>query len=247
MSNTPESYNLQELLAGYVLGDLDEAELAWLNQKLAANPKLEEEIKQIQETLALMPYGLSSEVPRKDLGSRILASAAKSPRQFSICLPPLNRLAWLIAAITTCSTVWLGFNSYKLRHQLTLKETEILQQKELTALLSQPNNRLIALKGIEQSTPASGSLFIVPEQEKAMLVIQNLQPLSGPKVYRLWAVSQGKKTGCLNFKPDEQGLVKVELSPKELTNAQSVLVTVESQPDTFEPTGNPIITSYQSL
>ncbi|NEQ70322.1 MAG: hypothetical protein F6K21_33490 [Symploca sp. SIO2D2] len=247
MSKTPESYNLQELLAGYVLGDLDEAELAWLNQQLAANPKLKEEIKQIQEALALIPYGLSSEVPSKDLGSRILASAAKPHQEFKISLFQLNQLAWLIAAITTCSTIWFGFSSYKLRHQLTLKETEILKQQELTALLSQPNNRLMALKGIEQSTTASGSLFIVPEQEKAMLVIQNLQPLTDKQVYRLWAVSQGKKTGCINFKPDAQGLVRVELSPKELTNAQSVLITVESQPNTFEPTGNPVIASYQSL
>ncbi|NEP61489.1 MAG: anti-sigma factor [Symploca sp. SIO2G7] len=247
MSDTPESYNLQELLAGYVLGDLDEAELAWLNQQLAVNPKLEEEIQQIQETLALMPYGLSSEVPSRDLGSRILASAVKNPKQSRISLSQFNRLAWLIAAITTCSTIWFGFNSYKLRHQLTLNETERLQQRELTALLSQPNNRLMALKGTEKTTAASGSLFIVPERQKAVLVIQNLQPLSGEKVYRLWAVSQGKKTGCINFKPDKKGLVQVELSPKELTNAQSVLITVESQPDTFQPTGNPVITSYQSL
>ncbi|NET58388.1 MAG: anti-sigma factor [Symploca sp. SIO2E6] len=261
MSDIPKSYNLQELLAGYVLGDLDEAELAWLKQQLAVNPQLEEEIQQIQETLALMPYGLADEVPSQDLRSRILASAANLPQQQPGFLGKksifpsyphekpgfLNRLAWLIAAITTCSTIWFGFSNYKLRYQLTLKETEVLQQQELTALLSQPNNRLLALKGIEQTTAASGSLFIVPEQQKAMLVIQNLQPLPDEKVYRLWAVSQGQKTGCINFKPDEQGLVTVELSPKELTNAQSVLITVESQPDTFQPTGNPVITSYQSL
>jgi len=247
MSDTPKSYNLQELLAGYVLGDLDEAELAWLNQHLAVNPKLEEEIKQIQETLALMPYGLSSEVPSQALRSHILASAAKPTPQSRISLFQSKRLPWIIAAITTCTTIWLGFNSYQLRYQLSLKETEILQHQELTALLSQPDNRLMALKGIEQLTAASGSLFIVPEQQKAMLVIQNLEPLPGEKVYRLWAVSQGKKTGCISFKPDNKGLVKVELSPQELTNAQSVLITVESQPDTFQPTGNPVITSYQSL
>ncbi|MGB7440343.1 MAG: anti-sigma factor [Coleofasciculaceae cyanobacterium] len=247
MSDTPESYNIQELLAGYVLGDLDEAELAWLNQQLAVNPQLEAEIRQIQETLALMPYSLSSEAPSKDLRSRILASAATpSPRPSSFPFQ-WNRLGWLIAAITTFSTLWLGVNSYKLRYQLTLKETEILQQQELTALLRQPNNRLMALKGMEELPTASGSLFIVPEQQKAMLVLKNLEPLPGEKVYRLWAVSPGKKTGCINFKPDDKGLVTVELSPRELTNAQSVLITVESQPDTFQPTGNPIITSYQSL
>ncbi|NEO97260.1 MAG: hypothetical protein F6K58_00790 [Symploca sp. SIO2E9] len=247
MSDTPESYNLQELLAGYVLGDLDEAELAWLNQQLAVNSQLEEEIKQLQETLAFMPYGLSPEAPSKDLRGRILASAATvNPRPSSSPFK-LNRLGWLIAAITTFSTILFGFNSYKLRYQLTLKETGTLEQQELTALLRQPNNRLMSLKGMEELTTASGSLFIVPEQQKAMLVLQNLEPLPDKKFYRLWAVSQGQKTGCINFKPDEKGLVKVELSPRELTNAQSVLITIESQPDTFQPTGNPIITSYQSL
>ena len=246
MNNNPKSYNFQELLAGYVLGDLDENELAWLNQQLVANPQLEEEIKQIQETLALMPYGLSSEKPSNDLRSNILASVSQKSKKSTISPFKRNKLPWLIVAITTLTTILFGFSSYQLRQQLALKETELLQQQELTALLRQPNNRLMALKGVETST-TSGSLFIIPEEKKAILVLQNLASLPEDKVYRLWAVSQGKKTGCINFKPDEKGGVAVELSPQELTNAQSVLITVESQPDSFQPTSKPVITSSQSI
>ena len=249
MNNNPKSYNFQELLAGYVLGDLDENELAWLNQQLVANPQLEEEIKQIQETLALMPYGLSSEKPSNDLRNNILASVSQKYKKYKkSTISPFqrNKLSWLIVAITTLTTILFGFNNYQLRQQLSLKETELLQQQELTALLRQPNNRLMALKGVETST-TSGSLFIIPEEKKAILVLQNLASLPEDKVYRLWAVSQGKKTGCIHFKPDEKGGVAVELSPQELTDAQSVLITVESQPDSFQPTSKPVITSSQSI
>ena len=64
MSKTPRSHNLEEILAGYVMGDLDEQELVWLNEQIAANPQLKEQVAQLESTLNLLPYGLPEDVPQ---------------------------------------------------------------------------------------------------------------------------------------------------------------------------------------
>ena len=243
MTNNPEFNNLEELLAGYVLGNLDEEELAWLNEQLTANPELKEQVAQLKTTLTLMPYSLPEDIPQIDLRSQILAQAqAKTSVNYQ-----LHRWGWIIGAITTLSTVWLGFNSYNLRQQLTLRETQLQQQQELIALLRQPNNRLVSLKGFDDLT-TSGSLFIAPEKNKAILALQNLQPLSGRQVYRLWAISREKTTGCVNFTPDARGVVHLEFADDALTDAHSIVVTIEPKADTAQPEGNEILTgSYSEI
>lgn len=244
MTNNHRSHNLEEILAGYVLGDLDEAELVWLNQQLAVNPELKKQVAQLQSTLAFMNYGLPEDVPQNDLRSQILAKAqVKSPS-----IPLTHRWGWIISAITAVSTLWLGMNNLNLRQQIAIKETQ-LQQQELITLLRQPNNRLVALQGGNDLVTASGSLFISPKSHKAVLALQNLESLPGKQVYRLWAVSQEKKTGCANFTPNAQGTVHLELSGDDsLFDASSVLITIEPEADTDQPLGSEFLTgSYSEI
>ena len=243
MTNNHDSQKLDEILAGYVLGNLDEGELAWLNRELAANPQLREKINQLEATLTLMPYSLPEDVPNSHLRDKILARVRPKYHQFK----SFNRLIWIISAVTAFSTLWLGINNYSLRKQIAVQNDRLQQHQELIALLRQPNNRLVSLKGLDNLPQASGSLFIVPEEKKAILALQNLEPLSGKQVYRLWAVSQGKKTGCANFTPDEQGIVHLQLSNNALNQANSLLVTVEPEANTLQPQGNPILTGSYSL
>ena len=242
MTKNSEFENLEELLAGYVLGNLNEEELAWLNEKLTANPEFRKQVAQLEATLTLMPYGLPENAPQTDLRSQILAKVeAKSLVS--------NRFhwGWIIGTVTTFSAVCLGFNNYNLRQQLALRETQLQQQQELIALLHEPNNRLVSLQGLDD-VAVSGSLFIAPKKNKAILALQNLQPLSGKQVYRLWAVSQEKTTGCVNFTPNEQGKVHLEFTDDALTDADSVVVTIEPEADTAQPQGSKIVTgSYSEI
>ncbi|VEP11386.1 conserved hypothetical protein [Hyella patelloides LEGE 07179] len=244
MSNNSQPHNLEEILAGYVLGDLDEAELIWLNKQLAINPALKEQIAQLKATFTLMPYGLSEEIPKTDLRSQILTKAQAQSRSSQP-----NRWSRIISTVTVLSTLWLGFNNYNLRQQIATGKTQLQSQQELIALLRQPNNRLVTFQGLNDVVTASGSLFISPEKKKAVLVLQNLEPLPGNQVYRLWAVSQKQKIGCANFIPNAEGTVHIEISSDEaLMNASSVLITIEPRADTTEPLGSEILTgSYPAI
>ncbi|HHP7231438.1 MAG TPA: anti-sigma factor domain-containing protein [Xenococcaceae cyanobacterium] len=245
MTNNFESHNLEELLAGYVLGNLDETEQAWLEAQLATNPQLKKDIRQLETTLTLMPYGLPSNAAQSNLRQTILANA-ETTTQYSPKLR-LQRLGWIIGAVTALSTIWLGVTNYSLRQQLASANNQLQQHQDLINLLHQPNNRLVSFQGLEALSNASGSLFIAPQKQKAVLALQNLQPLSEKQVYRLWAISQGKKTGCANFTPDNQGTVHLEISNEALSNANSMLITIEPEPDTPQPEGNPIMKGYYTF
>ena len=243
MTSNHDPQQLNEILAGYVLGNLDEVELAWLNEQLAVNPQLREKIKQLEATLTLIPYSLPENIPNSYLRDKILAKARpRVDRSHNF-----NRLGWIVSAVTALTTLWLGINNQGLRQQLANTNNQLQQHQELIVLLRQPNNRLVSFKGLDKLPNASGSLFIVPEENKAILALQNLEPLSGKQVYRLWAVSQGKTTGCANFTPDEKGTIHLKLSNDALNDANSLLVTVEPKANTAQPQGNPILTGSYSL
>ena len=232
MNNNPRSHNLEEILAGYVLGDLDEEELIWFNRQLVANPQLREQVSQLESTLNLMPYGLPEDVPQNNLRSQILAQA--QPKQPSTTY----RWSWILSAITAAGALLLGFNNFSLRQQIAVTEDRLEQQQELISLLRQPNNRLVSFTADNNNIKASGSLFISPESNTAVLALKNLDSLSGNQVYRLWAISQGKKIGCSNFTPNAQGEVHLNLSSDDVIfNASSISVTIEPEPDTEQPIG----------
>ena len=72
MTNPFNAQELQELTAGYVLGDLTSEEAAQFHQLLVQHPELREEVEALQEALAMMPYALPEEKPQGELRSRIL-------------------------------------------------------------------------------------------------------------------------------------------------------------------------------
>lgn len=240
MSKNPPAHNLEEVLAGYVLGNLDEQELVWLNQQIAANPQLKEQVTQLKSTLNLLPYSLPENIPQSNLRSQILAQAQPKP------LPPKYHWGWIVSAITVIGTLLVGVNNLSLRQQIALTEDRFNQQQELISVLRQPNSRLVALSANDNGVATSGSLFISLESNRAVLTLQNLDSLSGKQVYRLWAVSQGKKIGCSNFKPDDRGEVLLSFSNDALFSANSILVTIEPEADTNQPLGQELLSGNHS-
>ena len=75
MTHTPLPEDMQALVAGYVLGDLDEDERTQFQQLLADHPELVQDISTLKETLSLLPYGLPLQKPAPDVRSRLLGKA----------------------------------------------------------------------------------------------------------------------------------------------------------------------------
>lgn len=273
----PESWD--ELLAGYVLGDLSPTENAQVQTILAQHPERQRDLQVLQEVLALLPYALpETDTPPADLRDRLLAAASAStsaPEQASpqtvsqpsppmvpgmapemapetrpIAATPQQRhlwRRWSIPAIAGILIALLGWDSVQLRTRLAQAEQELAAERSLVAMLRQADNRLMTLRGMDKAPAASGSLVVNAGDRAAVLALQNLQDLSGDRVYRLWAIADGQKIGCADFRPDAEGNVFVKLNDDILMQADAVAITIEPTRNSGQPTGDPVIMGGASL
>lgn len=244
----------QELLASYVLGDLIPEEVAEVNKLLASHPELVEEVKHLQETLALLPFALPEDEPPQKLGSQILQAAKRTPKE-----KPLSSISkrvnskqkvWLGLAggFAASFILGLGVYSYSLQKKMLATRNELSYYQETIALLRQPNNRLLSLKGIANKSEATGSFVIIPNSGKGVLSLQNLSPLPSNKVYRLWAVNDGEKVDCGDFTVNPQGKALVQLPvDNSMVNISSALVTIEPLESLPQPTGETVMKGSLSL
>jgi len=265
---TPQNkypHEWEELLAGYVLGDLTTEEVTEMHQIIAEHPEIITEIDHLQETLAMLPLGLSEAYPAKNLRDRIAAAVVPNNIE-NLLVDPLNpsidslidplastkrslrrKNFWKLATISLSSIgaialIVLGFENYQMRQQIATNQIELQKHRQTIAMLQGADNRMISLKGMGAIPAASGSVMIAPTEKTAMISIQNLLPIPQENSYRLWAIVDGKKVDCAQFRPDEQGKVflKVPLG-NALKQSTTVIITIEPNKDMPEPTGEMVM------
>jgi len=246
-SQNPEEW--EKLIAGYVLGDLTPEEVAEVNQLLVIHPELIAEVAQLQEVLSLLPLALPDTYPSEYLRSQILQNAAKSNLQTKLEPQLLNKfplnkslnLTYLHGGIIVALLVGIGFDSYRTRQQLAIAQGELPIYQQAIATLKQPNNRLLALKGMENLPEVSGSLVITAQTNSGFLTIQNLSMPPQNMNYCLWALVDGKKTYVADFMPDQTGTVVLFIPINKISmDAKSVVITLEAQ-SSPEPKGEMIM------
>ncbi|WP_225895224.1 anti-sigma factor [Leptolyngbya sp. NIES-2104] len=163
------SEHLQLLIAGYVLGDLDPAEVAEFERLLEQNPAIAQEVEQMQETLTLA-YDPPEVAPPARLRSAILNTTVRTRRSI-----PWNRILNVAAAAIIAA---LGIQNYALRRSLLQSQAETQRLAELN----------FALQGTARAKEASAKFEVDPNTLEGVLTVQNLPPLPPGKVYALWTV-----------------------------------------------------------
>jgi len=260
VSNYPHEW--EELLAGYVLGDLTTEEVTEMQQLIIDHPEIIQEIDRLQETLALLPLSLNAAHPSPNLRDRIAAAAIPVAENVTNADPldplanplvsetkpaPRRRNLWKLlgiglGSISAIAIVGLGFDNYQMRQQIATNQIELQKYKQAIALLQASDNRMISLKGMGAIPAATGSVMIAPMEKTAMINIQNLMPIPQENSYRLWAIVDGKKIDCAQFRPDAQGKVflKVPLG-SALKQSNTLIITIEPNKDMPEPTGEMVM------
>lgn len=99
---------IEELTAGYVLGDLNSAEAEVFQTLLADMPKLQAEVASLQEALAMMPYGLDDVAPMGGLRSQILTAAKTELSQLEPQVPKRSKRPWVISALAVAGLATVG-------------------------------------------------------------------------------------------------------------------------------------------
>ncbi len=236
---------VEELMTGYVLGNLSPEEAEEFERLLAENPQLATEVNLWQEAFELLPYALPEVEPPPHLYSAILnavqAETKREPvRKWSRL--PWSKIAGSVAALLALA---LGLDNYRLRQELKIAQA----QKHVITVLQQPNTRVYSLTGTDKASTASGSIAIALDERKGIITFQNLPAPPPGQIYRLWAVIDDKKIACTEFSASQQGTVLDEfsLNATDCSSPKSTLaVTLEPLSLPSQPVG-PAVMVEKSL
>ncbi|MEH2085331.1 anti-sigma factor [Nostoc sp.] len=235
---TPQA--IETLAAGYVVGDLDRAEVEVFEQLLAENPALVAEVKRLQATLDQVVYSLNSVEPPPHLQSAILAATTTT---FQPSQKP-SRFLWytVMGSVAALLILYLGVDNYRLRQDFRMAQ-------DINTLLQQSQTQLFSLKAVNASDTAAGSFVVNLGQRQGILAVQNLVAPPTGKVYRLWAIADGEKIPCGTLKINPQGKVLDKFwMPADFydTGISGLFVTLELSETSRYPTGTIVMQSNSS-
>ncbi len=209
---TGQPFDVDALLAGHALGDLDEGERSQLAELLRQQPALRQRLDQFSTTLELLPLALpATSTPPAALRKRLLAR------------PVTPRLPGLLAAA-------LGLGLLAVGVQLHRTQTQLAQLQQQLAASGAPLNavsRQMPLRAMAGAGAASGTVIVTGNPSHNMLLVDGLPPPPPDHTYRLWAKVNGRLVGCVPFVPDARGHVAMPIPTSPTSQASSVSVSVE--------------------
>ncbi|WP_411876829.1 anti-sigma factor domain-containing protein [Vulcanococcus limneticus] len=226
---------IDALLAGHALGDLDSAEREQLAALLRKDPALRQRLEEFRTTLELLPLALPATVkPPPRLRQRLLSrSDAAGPR------PREARRAaaagWLVPGLMGAALLVLGVQLQQTRQQVAQLQQQLPPGPSAGGL--PVLNRRLPLRALESSGRASGEVLVTGNPSHNLLVLDGLPPLPPGQTYRLWAQVNGRAVGCVPFAPDRNGHVAMPIPASPTSQASSVSVSLETVPDGSAPRG----------
>lgn len=175
------SEQVQLLIAGYILGDLDPNEAAEFERLLVADPTIMQEVVQTQRALDLA-YAPAEVAPPPQLRNTIIAAASsRSSTPPSVLRPVRSGFPWskTMGLAAAGLIVALAINNYRLWQ--TLQATQVQPEPETFTYVLQGDRST-------QTAAAAAVVVVNPETLEASLTAQDLPPLPPGKVYALWTL-----------------------------------------------------------
>ncbi|MEM7553277.1 MAG: anti-sigma factor [Cyanobacteria bacterium P01_A01_bin.84] len=278
MNESVDLEHIKNLTAGFVVDDLSPQEAEEFRLLLLENPELITEVEDLQEVLRQVLDGFTEVEAPAHLLPNILEQAEASVRE-NIIDPRIQfkqtnktnktnktRLGLLsisptkiAASIAALFVLILGIDNYRLRHNLGIVTADnqqlrqdINQAQIVKNLLQNSQTRLFSLQGVSSTKPGSGRVIINPEQQKAVMLFQNLPAPPPGYVYMLWTIVASEKISCGKVKPYSWGKTSYELKftnelYKEFYDPKfsGLLVTLEADPNVSRPMGTVVMQSSQ--
>jgi hypothetical protein len=250
-----------------VLGDLSSDDMILVQQYLETHPEAIVEIEELKTTLGLLPLGLDdvpvppgiktelfAEIADSTISPRATAKNTRESLQYKI----QSRWFALAGSVAAAAIAALGLQSYQLQQEFSATRQELARLRETqeqviaksnagdryqesATLMRQSGSRMLTMTGSGVLSGASGSVVIVPEQDRAILTVQKMpQPPVG-KIYHLWAVVNNQKIACIQFVPESNGQVFVQIPANRWNKATQVVITIEPEQSESQPTGEMVM------
>ncbi|MCY4108825.1 MAG: anti-sigma factor [Chloroflexi bacterium] len=244
---------LQELLAAAALGHLDETDRAALDKALAEDPSLHDEFDELNETAALLAYGVEPAAldlrvreavlrrarDARDEALRPVDSGWRNP--LSLIFAGLSAVAVAAAVVIA---VLLGGRLAEMEGATVAGRERASKQVAALQTLVEDGGAGVTLSGTENAPDATAFLLMTSDKNVAVLICSGLKKLSRDRAYQLWLANpDGKMSGgMLNADSDGFAMMVVQ-SPMPFSMFQSFGVTVEPAEGSPGPTGDMVLGS----
>ena len=225
-----------ELIAGYALDALDDADRARAKELLATSEEAREELRSLTEVAVAMATAAAGPAPRPELRDSILVAARAEPQTVvplvahrrSRAVPVLAA----VAAVAACAA--LGLWGVAASRDRDDARVALERAQAASAVLSDPDARTVDLQ------EGRGRL-VVGADGAAVLVLDEIEQAPDGKTYEVWLSDGGAPVPAGLF---DGGGTRDVVPVKGTVDAGSVvLVTVEDAGGVDAPTSDPIVAS----
>jgi hypothetical protein len=226
-----------ELIAGYALDALDEADRARAKELLASSEEAREELRSLTEAAAAMATATTGPVPSGGLRDRILDAARAEP-QTVVALEERGRsrlapVLGVAAAVAACAALALGLWGASVSSDLDDARSALARERAAGAILAQPES--------EASLTGARGRLVVGDDGQAVLVVSDVPPVPAGKTYQVWVIDDGNAVSGGLFAPT--GGTQAIPVDGSVRSGSVVAVTVEDDGGAAAPTGKPVIAS----
>ncbi len=265
--------SIEELMAGYVLGDLSSEEAERLAQVLTNDPSVQSGLAELEQALQLAFDPPLLPVPTQ-LKGRVLKAAAlsaqsvpetsadpiavgggitrsKTPLIPPESSPPESLAVWRwLGGLGLAASLVLGFNNIRLWQRLQLAQVQP-SEPELEVTLN------LTLDPTDPDDRASGEIAVDLAARQAILTVSQLPVLPQGEVYALWTVVDESAPVTVDplgaslmavFAVDESGqaTVAVDLPPfyRTLEVVRAIAITRERAESPQEHEGSPVLIAW---
>jgi anti-sigma-K factor RskA len=226
-----------ELIAGYALDALDDADRARAEELFSTSEEAREELRSLTDVAAAMATATVGPAPRPELRGRILDAARAEPqnvvsldeRRRSRVVPVLGAAA----AVAACAALVAGLWGASVSSDLDEARSALARERGAAAVLAQPIS--------ESSLTGAAGRLVVGEDGRAVLVVSSPPPVPAGKTYQMWVIDGGHPVSGGLFAPGE-GTLAIPVDGK-VGQGSVVAVTVEDDGGAPAPTGKPVIAS----
>ncbi len=226
-----------ELIAGYALDALDDADRARAEELFSTSEEAREELRSLTDVAAAMATATVGPAPRPELRGRILDAARAEPqnvvsldeRRRSRVVPVLGAAA----AVAACAALVAGLWGASVSSDLDEARSALARERAAAAVLAQPVS--------ESSLTGAAGRLVVGEDGRAVLVVSSPPPVPAGKTYQMWVIDGGHPVSGGLFAPGE-GTLAIPVDGK-VGQGSVVAVTVEDDGGAPAPTAKPVIAS----
>jgi anti-sigma-K factor RskA len=239
-ANDHASTALEELIALYALGALDDDDRATVERRLETDAQARALLGEALETVNRLYTGVETVAPPQQLKRRLFAlvdadlSARPAARAPQVAPPAQMEDVWsrltrmlravspMLAAAALVLACALGAWALSLQNQLA-------QAQQMLALLQTPGLRAASIpKADTGPATAQATLFMAPGSTTGWLAVNGLTPLDASQTYQFWLIRGGQPVPAGTFNVDASGSGRLLVhSGEPIGNFEQAGITIE--------------------